>query len=305
MRIALALALAAIVTPSFAEEAVLYEGPNLRGRSVTISRATPNLGYLGFENRASSMYVMSGAWEFCTEPYYRGECRTFLAGEHPRLGGKDNRISSGRPVEESGGANRPSGDWGGTGAPEVEVFDRESFSTPLRTLREVSPDFERLGINDKIASIIVRRGTWEFCTDGRFRGDCITFGPGRYARLPGRDDKFSSARPVEGGWGAGGEGGWGSGGGGWGGGSGSEGRARIRFFEYGNFGGRSIWLDRSAPNFERLGFNDRAESMIVEGGRWRLCSDAFGNGQCREFRPGQYPALPSELRNRVSSAFAN
>jgi hypothetical protein len=78
---------------------------------------------------------------------------------------------------------------------------------------------------------------------------------------------------------------------------------RIRFFEYPNYAGRSIWLDRDAPNFDSLGFNDRAESVIVEGGVWRLCSDARGEGSCRTFRAGQYPVLPPELKSRVSSAF--
>jgi uncharacterized membrane protein YgcG len=307
MKQAVAAAIAVLsVLPAWANEVVLYEGTDMRGRNVTITRPTPNLGYLGFENRASSLYVISGSWEFCTEPYFRGDCRVFPEGEHPRLGGKNNRISSGRPVADSGGGYRPGNDWGSAGEPEVEVFDRENFATPLRTLRRSEPNFDTLRINDAIASLIVHRGTWQFCTDGNFRGDCVTFGPGRYARLPGRDDKFSSARPVEGGWGGGGGGGWGSGGGGWGGGSGGgSGPARIRLFEYANFSGRSIWLDRNAPDFDQAGFNDRAESVIVEGGRWRLCSDGYGKGECREFGPGQYPVLPRELRNKVSSALRN
>jgi hypothetical protein len=305
MKALLATLAAVSAVSAAANEVILYEGTDLRGRNVTISRQTPNLGYLGFENRASSLYVIAGTWEFCTEPYFRGECRVFREGEHPRLGSKNNRISSGRPVAESGGGNRPGSDWGSAAGPEVEVFDRESFATPLRTLRGAAPNFDTLGINDAVASLIVHRGTWQFCTDGYYRGDCVTFGPGRYPRLPGRDDKFSSARPVEGGWGGGGEGGWGSAGGGWGGGAGWSGPARIRIFEYANFGGRSIWLDRNTPDFDRMGFNDRAESVIVEGGRWRLCSDGFGKGECREFRPGQYPVLPRELRNKASSAFVN
>jgi hypothetical protein len=301
----LLLAAAASALAAQANEVVLYEGANLRGRNVTITRSTPNLGYLGFENRASSLFVISGTWEFCSEPYFRGECRSFGEGEHPRLGDKNNRISSGRPVDESGGMHKPGGSWGQAGGPEAELFDRENFVTPLATLRRDSPNFDTLGINDAAASIIVHRGNWQFCTDGQYRGDCITLGPGRYARLPGRDDKLSSARPIQGGWGGGGQGGWGSGGGNLGGGKPASGPARIRLFEYANFSGRVIWLDRNTPDFDPLGFNDRAESVIVEGGTWRLCSDGDGKGDCREFRPGQYPVLPRELRNKVSSAFRN
>jgi hypothetical protein len=189
-------------------------------------------------------------------------------------------------------------------------------------LRGATPNFDTLGFNDAVASIEVLRGTWQFCTDGNYKGDCVTYGPGRYARLPGKDDKFSSARPVQGGWGGGAQGGWGSSGGNWSSGGGSHGGGshggghnsgwgggdnygapRIRLFEHGNYGGNSIWIERDSRNFDRLGFNDKAESLIVEGGAWRLCSDGNGEGSCQEFRPGQYPFLPRSLSNRVSSAY--
>jgi uncharacterized membrane protein YgcG len=305
MRSLLAVLFAAAAFPVAADQVVLYEGHELRGRQVTITKSTPNLGYLGFENRASSMWVMSGQWEFCSEPYYRGDCRTLGPGEYPRLGSQSNRISSARTVPNAVTGRPPQDNWQPSGSAEVELFDRQNFSNPIRTLRGPTPNFEPLGINDAAASLIVHRGTWLFCTDANYRGECVTYGPGRYPNLPGKDDRFSSAKPQEGGWGGGGQGGWGGGGGNWGGGSGGnyDGPARIRLFEYSNFGGRSVWLDRDNANFDRLGFNDRAESVIVEGGTWRLCSDANGNGQCRTFRPGQYPTLPPDLSNRISSAY--
>jgi hypothetical protein len=303
MRRVLASSLLFASLSAAAQQVVLYEGSDFRGRSVTIAQPTANLGYLGFENRASSMLVMSGAWEFCTEPYFRGECRVYGPGEYGSLGHQSNRIASARPAGRAAAPAAPGGDWVGAGDAEVSLFDRRNFSGPLRTLRGPTPNFEPLGINDAAASIIVQRGTWEFCTDAGYRGDCRTYGPGQYPSLPaGQDDRYSSARPVQGGWGSG-SGGWGGGGGAWGGGASEQGPARIRLFEYQQFGGRSIWLSGSTPDFERIGFNDRAESMIVEGGSWTLCSDAFERGQCRTFRPGQYPVLPPELSNRISSAY--
>jgi hypothetical protein len=287
---------AAISFPVIAQQAVLYEGRDFRGRSITITQTAPNLGYHGFEDRASSLFVLSGTWEICSEPYFRGQCRIYGPGEYPTLGGQSNRISSARAVG-SGGHAGPAAvgrEWVDSGAPEVSVFDRRDFQGPLRTLREVTPNFEPLGFNDAIASIVVRRGTWEFCTDAFFRGECRTYGPGQYPSLPrGHDDRYSSARPVEGGWQGAGppREQW------------SQGPARIRLFEYGQFAGRSIWLGANTPDFDRIGFNDRAESVIVEGGNWTLCSDANQGGECRVFRPGQYPVLPPELRSRVSSAY--
>lgn len=286
-RILTATTLLAMSASVFSEQVVLYGREEFRGRNLTITRPAPDLDLMGFENRAASIYVMSGTWEFCTETHFRGECRIYAPGEYRDLGDQTKRISSARLVNEN-----PRSDWRNSGGARAELFDRENFSGPLATLREAVPNFGPLGYNDKVASIIIRRGTWEFCSDNRFSGECRIFGPGEYPRLGGgEDDRYSSARPIQ-----------------------QQGpdsgnpppainRARIRLFEFPNFAGRSITLDRQAPNFDPLGFNDRAESVIVEGGFWTLCSDANRGGQCRELRTGQYPAMPAELNSRVSSAY--
>ena len=48
-------------------------------------------------------------------------------------------------------------------------------------------------------------------------------------------------------------------------------------------------------------FNDRASSLRVDRGYWIFCSDADFRGECRTFGPGEYPVLPPELDNRISS----
>lgn len=283
--------------PAFAEQLILYERSNFSGRNITVERDMANLDHLGFGNRASSAYVLSGTWEICTEPHYQGSCRTVTPGEYRSLGSQNNRVSSIRPVRDwGGGGHRPDGGWGGSGGAEVVLYDGQNFQGQIGVLRAATPNFERLGVNDRVASLIVRRGSWEFCTDANYRNNCRVYGPGQYAQIwGGQDDRYSSARPVGSTGGPGWSGGGGSGSGG--------GNARIRLFEYPGFSGRSIWLRDSVSSFEQIDFNDRAESMVVEGGDWRLCSDANGQGNCQVFRPGQYPILPSGLRNSVSSAY--
>ena len=84
-----------------------------------------------------------------------------------------------------------------SGGALVELFDGQNFQGRLGTLRGPTPNFEPLGMNDKVASLIVRRGTWEFCTDAFFKGTCRTVGPGRYGSLPREmDSKISSVRQV-------------------------------------------------------------------------------------------------------------
>src|SRR5258708_6767877 len=79
--------------------------------------------------------------------------------------------------------------------------------------------------------------------------------------------------------------------------------AEITFFERENFRGQRVELDSTAPNFERLGINDRASSVRVRGGAWQVCSERFFRGNCVTLRPGDYPSLRSiGLSNTISSA---
>lgn len=91
--------------------ATLYSGPNMTGRPYTLGgRGSPDLQ--SFSDRASSLSVDRGYWIFCSEPNFRGECRTFGPGEYSQLPpGLDNRIASGRRIAN----NYPyaqSPDWG-------------------------------------------------------------------------------------------------------------------------------------------------------------------------------------------------
>src|SRR5439155_15466578 len=77
--------------------------------------------------------------------------------------------------------------------------------------------------------------------------------------------------------------------------------ADITFFENENFGGRQMMIDRITPNFDPLGFNDRAHSAIVDGRSWEVCVDANFGGACTVLAPGRYPNLGG-MSGRVSSA---
>lgn len=282
-------------------EAVVYEDAGFRGRSVALREDMGNFELVGFNDRAASLYVMGGTWEFCTDAYYRGSCRIYEPGEYRDLGGQARRISSGRLLgagQGSGHTLRPGqGRWQDVGGGDVSVFDGPDFRGFLATLSDPARDFERLGINDRVASIVVNRGTWEFCTDASFRGKCHVYGPGEYRSLPGSDDAYSSARPVRPGaanpvgrtvsksppgrW--------------------SGARPRIVLFDGDDFHGRSIWLDATVDNLELMDFNDRTRSIVIVAGAWRLCSDAGGAGECHDLGPGRYPAIPRGLHARLSS----
>jgi uncharacterized protein YcfJ len=79
--------------------------------------------------------------------------------------------------------------------------------------------------------------------------------------------------------------------------------AQVTFYEGEGFRGRVFSANRPVDNFKRFGFNDRASSVIVDGGRWEVCEDARFKGRCTVLRPGSYDSLSRMgLNDRLSSA---
>ena len=79
--------------------------------------------------------------------------------------------------------------------------------------------------------------------------------------------------------------------------------ADVTFYEHDNYAGRAFTVHDPIDNFQRIGFNDRASSVVVTGRPWEVCDDAGFHGHCYILRPGNYPSLSSMgLNDRVSSA---
>jgi uncharacterized protein YcfJ len=79
--------------------------------------------------------------------------------------------------------------------------------------------------------------------------------------------------------------------------------ANITFYEGEGFRGRAFTADKQIWNFERYGFNDRASSVVVDHGRWEVCTDARFEGKCVVLRRGSYDSLRGMgMDNRISSA---
>lgn len=79
--------------------------------------------------------------------------------------------------------------------------------------------------------------------------------------------------------------------------------ARVVFYEYPNFQGRSYALDQRDRDFSRGGFNDRAQSLRLEGdGAWRICEHADFGGRCETVRDDVRDLTRLALSRMVSSA---
>ena len=183
---------------------------------------------------------------------------------------------------------------------QVTFFERPGFEGQSFTTERRVNDFERYGFNDRASSVEVLGDRWEVCDRARMRGKCMVLRPGRYSSLAamGLNDRISSAQalsrnvriansryaplPVvirDG-----------------------DRNTEITFFENEGFSGRSFTTEDQVSNFARHGFNDRASSVVVPGGRWEVCQDARFDGRCVVLRPGRYPSLSAMgLNDRVSS----
>ena len=78
------------------------------------------------------------------------------------------------------------------------LFERPNFRGQSVVIdRSAISDLQWVGFTDRAASIRIEGGTWMFCTDAGFQGDCRTLGPGEYAWLPRDvDRRIASARRV-------------------------------------------------------------------------------------------------------------
>jgi uncharacterized protein YcfJ len=78
--------------------------------------------------------------------------------------------------------------------------------------------------------------------------------------------------------------------------------AQVTLYEQEGFHGRTFTAGGPIYNLDKLGFNDRASSIIVDGGDWQICEDADFHGRCIVLRSGQYPSLGTMgMNKRISS----
>lgn len=289
---------AAAAIPALAADITFYEHDSFLGRSFVANQSISNFANVGYNDRASSAVVRSGTWQLCSDAYFRGRCVTVSRGQYPTLSamGLNDAVSSARELDWVGAGSGEGGAAGPGG--RVELFEGQDFFSRSLAVRGTIRNLADTDFNDRAASMIVHDGTWELCTDAEFRGNCQTYGPGRYPGLGMLDQRVSSIRPIGGA--VGGAGGWAGGGLGSGGGWGTGSRAIL--YEGQNMSGRSYVINNQvASDLATTGFNDRAASLRVESGYWIFCSDAHFEGECQTFGPGDYPTLAWGLSNRISS----
>ena len=78
----------------------MFDGSNFRGANFQANWPVYNLDGYGFNDRASSVIVDRGRWQFCEDANFQGRCVTLQSGQYPTLNdmGLNGRISSMRPA---------------------------------------------------------------------------------------------------------------------------------------------------------------------------------------------------------------
>ena len=268
-----------------AAELTLYLQPNFNGRQLTLRGHTPNLAAIGFQDQVSSLVVNSGRWELCTQPDFTGDCAIVGPGEYPVLDQRLNhRVESAREV---GSYREQTGSYSAYGRGSIELFGQPGMRGRSMKIDRDAPTLEGSGFDDRASSLVVTEGTWQLCSDPGYAGTCRTYSPGEYPDLGyGMAKAVSSARlvrpyrdapavmgggyeapvtPAQG--------------------------ARVILFADSDFRGESLAVSGMNGALNRSGFDNVAVSMIVEGGRWLFCSEAYFRGDCKVIGPGRYRTL--------------
>lgn len=184
-------------------EVMLFDATGLRGRSISVRGDTNDLNSAGFNDQTQSMVVEGGTWEMCQHRDFRGPCRTFEPGQYNILDrGFHRSITSIRLV----GVERGRGNGNGYGYGQrddyqprrdgVELFSETGFRGQATQVQGELRTLDAINFNDRAGSLIVSSGEWEFCQHADFRGQCMTYGPGRYDRLGSLQFAISSMRRV-------------------------------------------------------------------------------------------------------------
>lgn len=280
-----------------AQEIILYDQPNFQGQSVTINRATSDLSAMRFNDRASSLRVVSGQWELCVDANFSGGCFTYT-GSEGHLGRYDNLYTALRPLTPPPNPNggRPGG------GDSLTLYSGPNYTGRAVTLTDAQPDLVRFGFNDATQSIRYSgRSTWRVCDDANFGAPCMQVNGDLPTIGGGLAGRISSAAPDYNGY-PGGQGGPGRPGGP-GGNHGPQPRDGVWLFDGTNFTGQRVDIVQNNSDLDRIGFNDRADSLAVARGEtWQVCEHSEFRGRCEYFEGDSVDDLTQfYLRNTISS----
>jgi|GEM_PF-813186 len=282
---AIGLLLTGLAGQAAAQTIILYEDSGFRGREVRVNGDVRNLDSVRFNDRASSFRVVSGEWELCQHDDYNGTCELH-SSDQASMGRMNDQLTSLRPVV-AGRPGRPGGR-----EPSLTFFSGPNYSGRSVTITSSVTNFQRINFNDQARSVRHSgRGTWIACEDANFEGSCMeisgdlaNIGGGMGARISSAEPDYAGRpqRPGRGG--------------------GNVPRSGVFLFDGAGFNGQRVVVDTDISNLTRMGFNDRAESLIVARGEtWIVCDDEGFTDSCQRVQGEVLDLSRLGLRNRITS----
>lgn len=191
-------------------EAYLYDFPNFQGSGVTARESIPDLTRNNFNDKTTSIRILSGQWEVCTGVDFTGRCETITADSWDLTGvDLNNQISAVRPARPGGYPSRPvyddndrygddrdddddydydydydDGDYNDRygddvitqepyrGPASLTLYQYEYYDGAEVEIRRSSRDLADQRFDDYARSLRVGEGVWRVCEDRYFGGDC-------------------------------------------------------------------------------------------------------------------------------------
>ena len=176
----------------------LFERTGFGGRSVELSSSVRDLDTVNFGSRADAVIVYGGVWRLCTGTRARGECRDFAPGRYDNLGRMAERVSSVELVASTSPPAPVSSAAPAPVAPRAVLYEFPNFGGHVFAIDQPdAPSVNLAAFNDRAGSLRIEGGHWLICSGAYFHGDCRTFGPGEYPRLPPElDSRIASVRRI-------------------------------------------------------------------------------------------------------------
>ncbi len=145
-------------------DVILYEH-DFKGQTLPLSKATPNFVPLNFNDKASSVEVVSGVWTVYQHVNYEGRRLTLGVGKYDyefiskRIG--NDVISSARPAE-------------------IILYQHAQFQGKILNLYDDTQSLVPLGFNDIVSSIEVTFGEWSVYEHVNYQGVRLDLNVGKY-----------------------------------------------------------------------------------------------------------------------------
>ena len=245
---------------------ILYEHGGFKGRERALESSIGDLRSSNFTDKASSVKVQSGTWKLWEHINFTGRCYQVGPGDYD-IGIISAQI--GNDVISSVEL-----------VPKIILYAHGGFKGRERTLESSIGDLRSSNFTDKASSVKVQSGTWKLWEHINFTGRCYQVGPGDYdigiisAQIG--NDVISSVELVP----------------------------KIILYAHGGFKGRERALESSIGDLRSSNFTDKASSVKVQSGTWKLWEHVNFTGRCYQVGPGDYDIgiISAQIGNDVISS---